>query len=509
MKFSYFLRMLLLLMGITVFFYSCSENDDPFAALERQVSTGSREKAVIQLYFPGKSTPSLEELFRTIEKESQRDLNLELEVNFLPFSSYIDNIQQLLEEETEIDGFFYYPQLRFSGFDIQNLAREKQVMDISGIFSQNAPALTGSMESELLRAHGAGGEGRGMYLIPGYLPVAPKLTVLVREDFVNKFDIREIRDFNDLEQLLENIVNSDTEVFPLALNANPVQLFARSSGYEILNSGMELVYRGDDPEAEIMTWESTPEYAQGVRRVNSWMDKGYLNRQSIYLDPYMIISSGRWAVITSERGNDLFLNSYVRSDDSEYDYIPFTLFPDIPGQRMDDLGSGMAVSANSPHPERVIQFFDWFHREQSNQDLIMYGVKGEHYRLRGERISYTSEVNGAGLDFPGRNVFANLHFLREAEYMAEGSLASYREYVETESFFPRLFGFQPDYVSTNDLFRNRFLAFDNSPMEKLKTGVFREKDIAEYREFMVDRGMSRLTTALQKQVDAWQQESIK
>jgi putative aldouronate transport system substrate-binding protein len=479
---------------------SCGGGDELFSELDSELAAGNREEVSIHLYFPGESTPELDELFAEIQRRSRRELNLTVDFSFLPFGSYIDSVVELLDGGTDIDGFFYFPQFEYAGFGMRDLARTGRIRDLGEDFPRNAPSLTGYLDPEFRRALNAGG---GMYVIPGYLPVAPKLTVMVREDFVNRFEVREIRDFAALETLLDQISRADGDVFPLALNAYPVELFAHASGYDILDRDLELVYRRDDPGARLATWESTPEYEQGINRILGWIDRGYLNRQSILLDPYMIIASGRWAVITTQRGFDMFLNSYVQSRNSEWNYVSFTMFPEIPAQRSDSVDYGVAVAASSEHADRVLQFFDWFHRSRENHDLMAYGIEGEHFRLRGGVVEADPDLREGALDFAGKDVFFNLDLARGTDYMGAESLEGYREFIETESYFPRLFGFRADAEPVGSELRARFFAFDNSAIERIKTGTFRRKDIAEYQEFMLDKGSDRIVSVFQEQVDAW------
>ncbi len=477
---------------------SCARDDDPFADLDRELSSGSRSRETLHLYFPGEASPHVTELFDEIEKQSRRDLNLELEVTFLPFGEYLESLPELLEGGGEIDAFLYFPDMMFNGVAIGDLISQGLVAPLGDLLQQHMPAYTSVIEGELRHALARRGD---VYLITGYLPYAPKLTVMVREDFVNRFDITGIRNWSELEALLANIAEADSDVFPLALSANPTALFAASSGYNILDTGMLLVYRADDPEMRITAWENTDEYEMGIRRIMDWMDRGFLDRRSIGLDPYMIINSGRWAVITTQRGNDLFLSSYISSEGSEWNYVSFTLFPDQRAQRIDNLDLGIAVSSSSEHPERVLQFIDWFHRSQEHYDLLMYGIEGKHYRLDGERVIPDAELPEGALAFAGKDSFLNIALERDSEDMEAGSIETYRSFIADNSYFPPHFSMVFDFSGVMDNFRARFFAFDNSPMSKIRTGVFSEKDIQEYRDFMESRGTRRMLSLIQEQID--------
>lgn len=461
--------------------------------------------------FEGKDTDKKQDVLKAVEEKAKNELNIKLE--FICFESNPDQwlgiLKSAIASGQSFDGFYYsdaYPST------LKTMANDGDLKDLTDIFPKCAPDCYNALTGEELKSASVNGK---IYMVPRFYHSAQIMSALVRDDLMQKYKIPDIKNYVDYEKYLKAVKENEKGIIPMVINGNAIglssirkdttiDLFAQTNGYVILDSRDGLVYKWDDPKMKIMAWEQTPGFIEGINRINSWGNKGYLLREMpiLALDNTSA-ASDKFASILSYYGDEVSYNVALKGKGVSWSYKAYPLTSDYPAS-MGSTVCGIAIPATSNNAERVLMFMNWLESDQENYDSLMYGIKGTTYNLKSNDIVDPT----ACLNWAWRAPFLNEKLERGNPAISKETLNNYIDTVKKIAKYPPHTGFVPDYAAVKDISNRREVEYINMGYKIYVTGGITKDDINKYIQDEKDSGVNDLIAEVQKQLDKWAAENV-
>ncbi len=492
----------IILVGGLVALYINSQNTNLLSKLEDdEMSAKKLSEAKLTLYFSGEEPLVTREVLDQLEQKAKKDLNIKVDFKFIAGNreSYLNQMKSIIASDTPCDAYYYS-----SSFlkDLRAIVKEGMAKDITKLYPLYAPNYyRGFSRREIAVAS----INKKVYAVTQRLPSTQMRCAIVREDYMKKYHIPEIKSYADYEVYLQTIKENEPGITPMIYYETSIGLFAEANGYVVLNYWLGLVYKRDDPKMRIIPWEQAPEYRRGIETIQKWMNKGYLLKD-LYVGQLddTVISTGRFASFIAPLDMEIRANSVLKSKDISWKYKAYPLYPERIAERNSPLIGAMIISPRSKNAERTLMFINWLQSKQENYDALMYGVKGKHYQLEGEAVSIPESMNQARAyyNWPWRWPLENIEFERP-DYLEAGDLKKeYLNKIETLTKYPPHMGFTPDYGSLEKPVYFRRASFYTVD-QNIYSGLFKPSDIDAYITEQKSQGVGKIVAEVQKQMDRW------
>ncbi len=479
-----------------------SEEDEFLpTANDFEVNADNLKFEKLALYFEGNDIAGTsKDVLQAVNGRLKRDLNTEIQFSFVydrP-EAYLEKIKSDIAAGIPCDAMYfsdYFP------FTLETLADEGYIADLTKSFPQYAPNYYRQFTQDDIDAIKVKDR---IYAVPARIPNASRTCVIVRQDLMDKYNIPEIKSYDDYEVFLKTIKEKEPNIIPLNYYDTTIGLFADAYGYAVLDYQLGLVYKWDDPDVKVQAWEQTPVFKDCLNTIKGWKDEGYLMKDRggiVQTDPGMI-TSGTWASFIGRAGEQFSYNSLVRAKGiTDWSYKEYQLHDGL-SARITPLESGVVINAKSTNAERVLMFINWLESSQENYDLYMYGVKGKHYV---EREDYIEPPEGINLEYSFFNwvwkpPFRNFDFERTNTPGLKEEVAQYYDIIKRKTKYPPLNGFRPDYSTVDSIKSLRQLGYTDMD-RSVYMGDYDESKVDAYIKEQKHAGVDNLVAEVQNQVD--------
>jgi len=465
----------------------------------------NNERAVLKFYFPGQQPKAWDEVRAEIEKELADTVNVSLDFKWLENQSYIQKMNTLTASDDSFDAFCVAKPQQYY-LDFTKLVREGKLKDITQLFRESAPALFQKYTEEELDYARVDGK---LFAVPSLYPCAYCTYLMADDALLKKYSLPDISSFDQYEAYLKTVKENEPELIPgtIANSVDTLNLFARASGYVVVDEPQKLVYKWDDPKMKIVAWENTPEFKEAVNYIASWFKKGYLVSNPDQLKTTSFIYFGTLTPPSNETTKMTFSNSSGTMGESN----PLRVFyfcPEKTVQRDNAMGTvyrngSFVFPAASANTGKALQFLEWVQQSQSNYYLIMYGREGKDYVLKNnypllpEGMEYKDSTY---MYWDGHWAFENIEFL-PAVKDEKGNEFNYRDFIDKNSKYPPHGAFYPNYSTIESAAENRSKVFQDFE-RKIKRGeLVDSSQVDSFIKSLEDLGSVNLVEIVQKQLD--------
>lgn len=486
-------------------FAGCGKDDKAAA----DTKTAGEVKAVTQkeplkevkltFYFPGDAKKDARKVLDEVERKTKDSLNIKLEFNWVPWNDWENKMNVLAAA-----GDKYECQFDADWLTLNKFANRGALLDIKDILPKYAPNLYKKYKKEDLLSATIGGK---LVAIPWIYPKTERRAFIVREDLRKKHGIPEIKTFEDMEVFFKTIKEKEPAITPYMPRDSVLQTVSDAFGYAVLSFSQALVYKWDDPKMKITAWEQTPEFKKSIEMFNKWYTQGYMPKDMLTIKDTSdkLMEAGKIASTTQLWDLDVALNKKTKSSHPDWAFKSYNMYPDKLAPLSGPLNNAMVFNANAGNPERAMMFLEWVHANQENYDLLQYGIKGEHYTLKGEAVSQPSGITAATNGYMGwsaRHGLWDIQFERALDDDPPGFKDAYLANVnwKNNKYYPHQ-GFTPNFESMKT--ETAQLTAYSKEMEPLTRGVDSPAKAEEYIKKLKDMGRNKIVEEAQKQLDAW------
>lgn len=516
------LRIVICLLSLSILFSltgGCSQEEEKNLEKNETMleSIKNLDPATLTFYFFENGKPDQREVLDTIEQKTKDILNIKLNIEYFPFGSFYNNLRTISSSNMDFDAFMcHVPD--YTMLDLGAMARRGELKDITELLPQYAPNLSSQLLEELpsVTIYGK------VIAIPSKYPMSYRNYAIVREDLREKYNIPEIKTYEDYEIYLETIHKNVEGIAAGKIIPAILRMIVGKYDYEVLDYLNCIVYKKNDPDMKAIALEDIPEYKNTIRMLINWGDNGYLNEdETLYLwtVTYNLMLSGKVSsCIASESDFGgmvepiiMNMNNSIKMIIPNARFKEYLLYPDRTFQRLSPLGDwyspgAIAFNAKSNDVERVIMFVEWLNQDQKNYDLFMYGIEGKHYFKKGdiyEPTEGTSHLDNPYINWQGRTCFRNIN-MEHILYYGDQVRDNYISSISEKTRYGKCEGFYVNYSPIESEINQRSNCLVDSINIPLKTGILTMDDLDNAIQDLKDVGSDKIVNEYQRQLDDWE-----
>lgn len=373
-----------------------------------------KEIVTIKSIYPGDAPERLDAVLAALNEKMGKDIGVNLELTFAPWSDYYSKIQMEIAAGSDID-------FMWSGSNEMITYRtQKLIVPINDLLDQYGSDIRANIDPVFFDTMTVDGQCMGVPSTANTPICNVYHCIMYREDLRLKYDLPKLDTIENLELYLQTIKENE-DMYPI-LSKSIAYSIMPLFGEEFFMGGTASAAAGrfeKDGSLTIMPIQEAPAFLESAKKVHEWYEKGYIPTDIMNMDVQPMFMQGMGAMMNgsalmaSERQAEISMNvpGAVLADQP---YMSGTKYLGGNG------GNAMYVASSSKHPEEVMKFFNWIHASQENYDLYCYGVEDEDYTLENDRITILSDYPAL---FPSW-MFKNLNFLRFNNAISD-------DYIET------------------------------------------------------------------------------
>ncbi len=424
---------------------------------------------------------------RELEGIIRDTLNIHFDIRFVPglgdeIHERREAVIKFLQSGTEFDLLYAEARWRYPYIDRtcnnSELIDLGRFMDLTDLLPQYAPKYYSRFSQEDLQAISYNGR---IYNIPELTFESQRPCVFAWRSMIEKYDIKDIRTFEDFENYMELVKEKEKDYYPFyGLHFFPdIQMFVEPYGYVMLFGN--IVYRRDDPEMKLVPWEQTDAFREAIKTIGRWREKKYDWGKSIEYNKSEF--SKKYTSRLDHGVPEIIPKSWDKELEIPNDeWIMFQLYPYgiisrvIPARRI-------FISKNSKKAEIILKLIEWIHESQENFD-------------KGSVKEYHSwNVIGPSNFYYERYDENKVYYLFDKE--------GYVDAVTRNSSYPPHSGYNPP-ARLIEKITERCSDFDTFFQEySFKHITNSESAVKEFIQMQKDKGVDNLVKELQEDLDAW------
>jgi putative aldouronate transport system substrate-binding protein len=352
-----------------------------------------KEKLVIFYPFAGTQTPEgIDEVKAALEEKMKDSVNVSLDWIIIPREGFEEKMNTMLASGEQFDA-------GVGDMDDLGTAAGKPglVRSLGDLIDQFGKNLKNVISEDTWNSvKNSKGE---ITCIPAYNRYYWQGAV-IRKDWLDKVGLAVPKTLDELEAVMDAFKNMNSKVIPssgAAWYLEPLIMSAVNGG---ISPNFEWDSLNDAGDKAILTF-TNPKYKKFLELYNKWLDKGWLNKDFLATDDQQndqLFSSGKIGILfTDPHSSDRYEKVLQLQDpNAKVTFIPVLDGPG--GKAAFGLNNGIDrvvwINKNGPHPERVVQYFDWQVSNIDNFNLARYGIEGKHWVKSGDKWTLPADTNG-------------------------------------------------------------------------------------------------------------------
>jgi putative aldouronate transport system substrate-binding protein len=223
---------------------------------------------------------------------------------------------------------------------------------------------------------------------------------VIRKDWLDKVGMQVPKTLEELEAVMEAFKKMDANIIPASGASWYMEplLAAAVNGGVTPNNEWDTV----DPTGEkVVNGFLHPEYKKFLELYHRWIDNGWWNKDFLVTDDQQneqLFVSGRVGILFTDAHSADRLEKIIQQTDAN-GKVTFLPVLDGPGGKAAFIANSgvdriVWVNQNGPHPERVVQYFDWLFSDKANYMLARYGIEGKDWVKDGDKWTLPPEAEG-------------------------------------------------------------------------------------------------------------------
>ena len=372
-----------------------TETESSSSANQNEQNQVQEELPFIELimYLVGDGSPGCDEVSERMNDTLKNTINTTVELRHLPWADYESQYQLLFAANENFDCVYTASWTGYASLVLKNAYTEIT----KDMLLQLAPGILDSLPSEAWTQCMVNGK---VYMVPTTYNEALFPLVTIRADLRKKYDIPEIKSWNEFEQYNDAILENEKDMIPLQMSTyyNLDSIWGQS---EFLQGVLmtPFCYKMDDPNPTIFNMYELDSYHEYISMLRRWYLKGYWTNE-VLLDNYQpgdLFENGRTAGVVLNCMNTVDVHANVEASNPDWELESFDpTFGKGACMLTAFNASGVGIPASSQNLERALKFIELARTNKELNQLLCKGIDGFHWKDIGN--SYIDKLNVAPKD---------------------------------------------------------------------------------------------------------------
>lgn len=424
MKFVRILSMLVVLTLMLGVFAGCGK--------EETVQTGDLPYVKLKCYVVGDMSIGSDEVLANLNSMLKEKINAELEIIELSWSDYKSKYSLVLSSGEPIDLIYtsnwcyFYSEGKKGAFTPLSEEMLKK-------YAPNTYAEVPEAAWDYVKIDGE------ICMLPQHHRAMSTRAITYREDLRKKYNVPEIKNFDDLEVYFDAIKKNESTMFPFHANVSDMEnlyyaYMWQEEGYRptsisdaIATSGADVNNVTIKPVYEIASYKKWAEIAK------RWYDKGYCSKDilSNKTTAENAFLSGTSASFVSQLTSTVYSQNKAINANPDWELGQLLLLHDGKTHINGYTANGMAIPSTSKNVERALMAYDLLSTDKDFYVAHAYGIKDKTYVVSDEGYYVYPEgyEAGKGYAFNGLKLQMGMNNLKYNNEDTSAAHELYRQYV--------------------------------------------------------------------------------
>lgn len=482
-----FSLLLISLVALSLIVSACGGNKADNSAAK--VNSGKSEKPVELIWYTiGAPQKDLKRVVDEVNKYTLEKINATIDMKMIDFGDYTQKMQVMAASGEPMDIMFTSSW----AFDYVQNARKGAFMELDDLLSKYGKGITDTLDPAFLEGSKVDGHN---YAIPANKELPAQEVWRFNKELLDKYnlDISKATTMESLEPMLKTIKENEPGITPYAM----LKDFMPVMPFDYVIEKMPMAVYMDTKDYKVVNILETPEAKSTLETVRKFYQAGYVSPEvatTTSVDD--LYKSGKWFMdraATQPLADNLWSASYgypVVSTPASQPYI----------YNWSVMGSMQAISANSEHPEKAMEFLNLLNTDSYLRNLIDSGIEGVHYeKVNDNTVKNLADAKNYDMPtFSLGNVM--ITYLNEGD--PENKWDEFKKFNASGINAP-LLGFNFDTSAVT----NEIAAVQNVKEEfwsSLMTGTVDPNEyLAKANEKFKAAGLDKIIAEAQKQIDEW------
>ncbi|WP_168119981.1 ABC transporter substrate-binding protein [Paenibacillus sp. HB172176] len=365
------------LLLISLLVSACRGDNNNESAIS-SAGTGNDKIVTLRMIMPGDESPRMREFVdNELNARLRHDLNMELDLTYIPWGSYQQKLELALSTGEKYD-LFWYGTPFVSGYMTQGY-----IQPLDDLLEQYGRDLIANIPAENFKLDRINGK---QWAIPSQaFTSAGKFTsMLVRQDLLESVGMREIRSIADLELFYKKVHERDPSYYGYLETDRGQDILWREIGgrnYTMLDERQ--LFAVDEDSGELMNYVESELYKKTVQLRESWVDKGIIDRDLVGNPAAKIDQENAGKLLFRVGAVSRAMENWqtAQKADPNARLREYYLSPGKPKYITAPSNEAYMIPSAAEHPELAMQFMNWILQSKENYMFIIYGVEGVDYEL--------------------------------------------------------------------------------------------------------------------------------
>ena len=439
-------------------------------------------------YTIGTPQKDVDKVMAEVSKYTLKKINATVTMKMIDWGDYQQKMQVLVASGEPMDIIF----TSAGGFDYVQNARKGAFLQIDDLLDKYGQGIKNAIDPAFLSGTKVDGHNYG---IPANKELPQQWVWRFNKNVADKYhlDIKGVRSLESLEPLLKTVKENDPTITPFVMTKD----FVPYVPYDYLITNMPLAVKLDSTDYKVIDILETDEMKQALETMHKYYTAGYIAPEAATTGSTTDLErAGKWLLDmaqTQPLADNLWSASYGYPVVSTPASDPIITNTSVQG-------SIMAISANSEHPEKAMEFLNLLNTDAYLRNLVDSGIEGVHYEKIGDnRMKNLPESKN--YDMPSYSLGNNmLLYLNEND--PDDKWEQFKKFNASGVPSPILgFNFDTTKVATEmAAVQNVKEQFWSSLMTgTVDPDTYLPKAIQQFK----DAGLDKVIAEAQSQLDAW------
>lgn len=354
----------------------CENVQTPSGSQSQSASPDTSKFVKLSMYCIGdQGGPYAKDVLSNFNKMLKDEINAELEPIMVSWADYKQKFPVVMASGEKFDMMFSANWILFD-----SEAPKGAYFPLNALLPIYAPKTYAQFPKEAWEQCSVDGK---IYLFPKYGKEFTSNQILIREDLRKKYNLPEIKSFDDLGKYMEGIKKNEPELIPYNVSAsvNMLETWKQTLDWAgDIGGRTSVTYKFGEP-ANIFSHVFTDEYEAFVKRQREWYNKGYWS--STVLSDKTNVNEAFKAGLSAVAINNIptLANNVIVTDEKGFESKAYSLDAGTKIERFLYKQNGTAINVNSQNPERSVMMLEYLNQNTDAYDALTYGILDKTYTL--------------------------------------------------------------------------------------------------------------------------------
>ncbi len=471
-----------------------SASNEPNAKEDR--SNSQLEPYTLRFVYPSSPQPDEKKVEEALNIYLKDKINAQIDLVPIDWGSWDDNINLMVASREKVDIIF---TAQWSKYALN--ASKGAFLDIAELLDQYGQGILATLDTIFLEGSKIDGKN---YAVPTNKELAAQGGILYRVDIANELgiDMSKVKTLADLDSVYQTILEKKPGMVPLYMKMGETFNSHYIGSYDALgDTSIPGIILKDGDSTKVLPNYELERYVETLRITRDYFKKGYINSDA---------ATNQIMNTDALKSGEVFSTtaSLKPGKDAEVAY-QIGLSGKLAQLELntktiataETAGAMLAISSTSPDPARAMMFINLLHTDAYVNNLINFGIEGEHYLKVGENIIKSTEKTNQyspGSSWMIGNQYLN--YLWDTE--DPNKWVNFREFNQNAKLSPGL-----GFIFDGEVVRAEVAAVvnvDRQYQTALETGsVDIDKVLPEYIEKLKTAGIEKIIAEKQAQFDTF------